>query len=117
MREDGVDDTFAAKLGLAGVGLFLGLPTLGWFSWLREMPIFWRNEGGYPVWLRDLVLGAYYPVFAGNLLVVLLLYLLLLISPPRTKLSLWSQITFLVLMSGIIFGTGLYVVWDNVFDL
>lgn len=32
------------------------------FVWLREDPHFWTNAGGYPLWLRDLVLVAYYPL-------------------------------------------------------
>ena len=32
------------------------------FVWLRETPYFWTNAGGYPLWLRDLVLIAYYPL-------------------------------------------------------
>jgi len=38
------------------------------FVWLRETPYFWTNAGGYPLWLRDLVQVAYYPllfVYAG----------------------------------------------------
>lgn len=32
------------------------------FVWLREDQRFWTNAGGYPLWLRDLVLGTYYPL-------------------------------------------------------
>lgn len=32
------------------------------FVWLREAPQFWTNAGGYPLWLRDLVLVAFYPL-------------------------------------------------------
>ncbi len=32
------------------------------FVWLRETPDFWTNAGGYPIYLRDLVLVAYYPL-------------------------------------------------------
>lgn len=28
---------------------------------LREDSLFWRNAGGYPVWVRDLVYALYYP--------------------------------------------------------
>ena len=33
-----------------------------WFSFLRENPQFWRNSGGYPIFLRDLVLVGFYPL-------------------------------------------------------
>ncbi len=32
------------------------------FVILRETPMFWRNAGGYPIWLRDLVQGGFYPL-------------------------------------------------------
>lgn len=38
---------------------------------LRETPMFWRNEGGYPVGLRALVLDAYYPATAALVFVCL----------------------------------------------
>ena len=38
---------------------------------LRETPMFWRNEGGYPVGLRALVRDAYYPATAALVLVCL----------------------------------------------
>ena len=31
---------------------------------LRETPLFWRNAGGFPVGLRDLVLASFYPALA-----------------------------------------------------
>ena len=37
------------------------------FVWLRETPDFWTNAGGYPLWLRDLVLVAYYPLLFAYL--------------------------------------------------
>ena len=32
-------------------------------AWLREDPMFWRNAGGYPVWLRETVHAAFVPLF------------------------------------------------------
>ena len=32
------------------------------FAHLREMPVFWQNRGGYPIWLRHFVLISYYPL-------------------------------------------------------
>lgn len=32
------------------------------FTVLREMQLFWRNAGGYPFWLRDLVLNGFHPL-------------------------------------------------------
>jgi len=32
------------------------------FAGLREVPMFWTNAGGWPVWLRDLVGFGFYPM-------------------------------------------------------
>lgn len=31
------------------------------FAILKENPMFWRNAGGYPIWLRQMVLVTFYP--------------------------------------------------------
>lgn len=42
-------------------------------AWLKETPIFWRNVGDYPLWLRELVLEGFYPsVFLLAILLVLI---------------------------------------------
>lgn len=46
--------------GLVTAGLLLP------FVWLRETPHFWTDVGGYPVWLRDLLLVAYHPCFSAT---------------------------------------------------
>ncbi len=38
---------------------------LVWFATLRENQAFWTNAGGYPIWLRDLVLMTYLPLLVG----------------------------------------------------
>ena len=113
MREDQADVRVLAKLGLSGFALTVGLPLLGCFAWLREVPIFWRNEGGYPIWLREVVLEFYYPLMALNLLVVLAYGLLLLSSPPQNKRSLGVQFAVLALMGGGLVATMLYSFADN----
>jgi len=50
--------------GLNGVlGLLLILAAL-----LRENPMFWRNAGGFPIFLRDLVFILFYPALLGYFL-------------------------------------------------
>jgi hypothetical protein len=58
---------------LIGVGMLVStLITIGitlllvWFAILRENQAFWTNAGGYPIWLRDLVLYAYLPLLLGT---------------------------------------------------
>lgn len=49
--------------GLCGV-ILLGLSAILFVLTLfRETPLFWLNEGGYPIWLRAFVLHLYYPAF------------------------------------------------------
>ena len=40
------------------------------FSYLREEPIFWTNEGGAAIGLRDLVRDTYYPLLALEFLLL-----------------------------------------------
>jgi hypothetical protein len=50
---------------------FLGatlLPLNTVFTLLKETPIFWRNIGGYPIELRELVLATYFPLLVANFL-------------------------------------------------
>ena len=55
--------------GLAGLVLLVS-------SLLREMPEFWRNSGGYPILLRQMVLYLHYPilllVFGGTAVVTVM---------------------------------------------
>jgi hypothetical protein len=41
--------------------LLLGAMVAVFAHW-REMPEFWQNRGGYPIWLRHFVLISYYPL-------------------------------------------------------
>jgi hypothetical protein len=36
---------------------------------LKETPLFWLNKGGYPIFLREVVLNYYYPSFILYILV------------------------------------------------
>ena len=45
------------------LNLMLGV-ALVFSAMLRETPIFWRNAGGFPVWLREAVLMLFYPALA-----------------------------------------------------
>jgi hypothetical protein len=58
---------------------------------VREDPLFWRNAGGWPVWLRDLVNTAFYPLFGGQLAVMVLISGLVLY---RRSLARWRKQTW-----------------------
>ncbi len=46
---------------LGGCNL-LSLAVLLVFVWLKEDPMFWLNAGGWPIWLREMVLITFYPL-------------------------------------------------------
>ena len=63
------DQTILVSAGLVvttllaiGAGLLLV-----WFAVLRENHVFWTYGGGYPIWLRDLVLWTYWPLLLGTI--------------------------------------------------
>lgn len=48
------------------IGNYLSIPVTAFLlieGVLKEMPLFWRNEGGYPVAFRHWVLYSFYPSF------------------------------------------------------
>jgi hypothetical protein len=61
----------ATLLGNGRVVVILASIVLGFllvvFAVLRENSAFWTNAGGYPAWLKDLVLWAYLPLLLGTL--------------------------------------------------
>ena len=117
MNEEIDSGLVLTRLGLAAFAFLVALPVLFWFCWLREMPIFWLNEGGYPVWLREVVLDTYYPIFFINVVLVAIYAMLLLRAPPRTRRSLRLNIGVLGLMFTAISFAGLYTIADNVLVL
>jgi hypothetical protein len=88
----------SGRLVLAVLALFGGMPVLVWFSWLRETHLFWMNAGGYPVWLRELVLGAYHPLLLASIGGTGLYFLLLLVQPPRSRRLLYLEFALFALM-------------------
>lgn len=111
--EAGGAGTALAKFGLAAFAFLVGHPGLLWFSYLRENSVFWLNAGGYPVWLRKMVLAAYYPILLVNVGVLLLYGFLVLSCPPRSRRSLWFNFTILALMAGGIAVAVLYIIADD----
>lgn len=65
-------------LALVNAGLLLP------FVWLRETPHFWTDAGGYPIWLRDLLLVAYHPLLFSYMALLGFLSWRLLKRPPRS---------------------------------
>ena len=72
------------------------------------------NEGGYPVWLREVVLDAYYPLLFLNFFAMMSYVALLLRVPPRSQLSLRLNVLVLSLMGAALTFAAIYSVADNV---
>jgi hypothetical protein len=103
----------AGRVSLALFALLGGVPMLIWFSWLRETPLFWRNDGGYPVWLRALVLHGFYPLFFSNLGGTFLYLWSLISHPPRSKRLLFAELTVFTLLVASIGVSILLVLFDD----
>lgn len=85
---------------------------LMYFACLRETPIFWRNEGGYPIWLRDTVLETFYPLFFLNAIVLLILsFGFLKLRLPSVRLWFAKAAVLLFLWCGT--GTTVVIVLAN----
>jgi hypothetical protein len=87
------------------------------FSYLREEPLFWMNEGGWSVEWRDLVRSGYYPLLALQLLLLIAFtgmstYLL---SSRRSSASL--AVVLLPLLWGLYFLAIVNSVANNVDNL
>ena len=88
----------SGRLALAVLALVGGMPLLVSLSLLRETPSFWTNAGGYPIWLRELVLIAYYPLFLMSLGGTALYSYLLVSSPPRSNGRRCAEFSVWILM-------------------
>jgi len=114
MRRQGDDEVIVARIVIALLTLVVGLPALIWFGWLREVPTFWMNEGGYPIWLREVVLDFFYPLFFLDFFAILVYVALLLRVPPRSKESMKLNLAVLSAMGiGVVFAV-IYALADNV---
>ncbi len=87
----------ATSLFLSGTGTILlgGIALV--FSCLRETHEFWLNSGGYPVFLRDIVLVSYYPLMLLNFCTLTGLAFALCAKPEMPRGFLKFQMLLLML--------------------
>ena len=87
------------------------------FVWLREDQRFWTDAGGYPLWLRDLVLVAYYPLLLlyGGLLTFL--SWLLLCRPARSVRLFYVQALVLGLLWAVLALVAILMLANNIANL
>jgi len=101
---------------LLGAGNLLLLGILSVFVWLKETPLFWRNAGGWPIWLRELVFYSFYP-FLG---LEFLLFFGFIWTGSKTDPAgdargwRWGVALFFLLCLGGIVG---YLVSNNIYNL
>jgi hypothetical protein len=90
-----------AGLGGAAAGLLLAItPCALW----REDPMFWRNAGGWPILLRDVVELTFYPMVAAQLCVLLAFSAWTLLCPPPVlrRRHLWPATALLWCWTGAV---------------
>jgi hypothetical protein len=97
--------------GAAGLALLVS-------SVLREDPLFWRNAGGYPVFVRHMVYYLHYPllllVFAGTLAASLLALQFFALTRGATGARLLLACGF----QWLLFAAALTIMlWNNIVNL
>lgn len=96
-------------------GLALGLGVmLVWFAALRENHGFWTNAGGYPVWLRHLVLWTYLPLFAATVFLLGSLSLVWLVRLGRRLRVVVAEIVLLALGWALLAASGVIAFRNNI---
>jgi hypothetical protein len=99
---------------LSAVLHFSVLCLLAVFAVLREQPLFWRNAGGWPAWLRDFVAVSFYPLLGLEFLLLLLFSSVLLRGHRMTQPS---AILTLPLLWGLLFFIFAVVAGNNLDNL
>ena len=104
---------------LTGAGLlFATVVVLGlWgvlvvFAILRENQVFWTNAGGYPIWLRDLVLWTFFPLL-GMAGLSLLALSMVCFSRVCRSLQFFVVEALLLLVCWGLFASTLYIAFSN----
>ncbi|MEI7955189.1 MAG: hypothetical protein WCJ66_08475 [Verrucomicrobiota bacterium] len=104
---------------LTGTGLLLATllimvlsAVLVWFAILRENQVFWTNAGGYPIWLRDLVLWTYIPLLGVAGLSLMALSMACFSRICRSK-RFFAVEGLLLLMCWAVLATSGYIAFSN----
>ena len=99
----------ACMAGTAAAALLFLMVNSG-FTVLKETPLFWRDLGGYPTALRELVLIFYYPLLGMNLILCATLTALIAYDYHlRARPSWWAVALALMLWSILFLNAGLLV--------
>ena len=98
------------------LNFLLGLLLVGG-ALLRENPMFWRNAGGYPVFLREIIFSVFYPGLLGYFVgVVGISWIALRLLSAGFRSG--GLLLFFSLVQGLLFATILIIIlWNNVDNL
>ncbi len=107
----------ALVFGLGGSVQILLLLGLGGLAWLKEQPLFWRNIGGWPVWLREMVRLFFYPFLGLELVALLGFSLAITYWIGQGRLHSGAGILMLVVLWGLILAVIAIVVANNLVNL
>jgi hypothetical protein len=96
-------------------GLALGAVVLS-FGALREQPLFWSHDGGYPRWLRGVVAVGFYPLVLaqfGTVIAASVVY----VRDSRTGSAMRRQTAALIALWSVGFACAVVAFEDNIEDL
>jgi hypothetical protein len=96
--------------------LALDLALLVMVQW-KETEFFWRNAGGYPVWLRHLVFYTFYPLFFLETGLVSLVTLMVLRHALQRRFGSRLGLAAVVVLWGVFGVVVTVLVWDNIANL
>ncbi|MBB5032967.1 hypothetical protein [Prosthecobacter vanneervenii] len=108
---------FAPLRPLQHVAAFLLAGVLLLFVWLREEPRFWTYAGGYPVWLQQTVLLAFYPLLLAQCALLAFLSWQLISRPSRQARLCCMELLMMVVHWGMLGLVVLMMVANNVANL
>lgn len=86
------------------------------FALLREDPLFWQNAGGWPIWLREVVLYTFYPLFGLLLMLFTALALICVSGIGLGPAKMWVRVPTLLLALWL-GAIGIVVVGNNIANL
>lgn len=99
------------------LGLLCLIAILIGMGWLRETPLFWRNEGGWPVWLRDVVRWTFWPLLLCVVLRLAWRTLRTLLRPGPNPRHLLVQIPVLMALWLLLGGVTGFVLANNMVNV
>jgi hypothetical protein len=109
----GQNNTRTSLVAAAALAILCG-SILVWFAALREKPAFWTQVGGYPQWLKQLVLSTFMPLLYGTVGMLCGLSLACFVTIRKCRRFLGLEIVLLVLGWGMVIASACIAFQNNV---